>query len=124
MVRPYKALERCLGNGPHIRNDHFCSPFLCLTRTRGTINVRHRLADGCEDPRLQEAMDIAMTYLERTGALRLLVNAEDLVAVEVLGAWGRGVRHKIALANAGIVAAEKQSGTLPSVFPDVRLARQ
>ena len=65
-----------------------------------------------------------MTYLERTGALRLFVNAEDLVAVEVFGAWGRGVRPKIALANAGIVAAEKQAGTLPSVFPDVRLARQ
>jgi hypothetical protein len=79
---------------------------------------------GCEDPLLQEAMDIAMTYLERAGTLRLFVNAEDLVATEVLGAWRRGVRHKIALANAAIVAAEKQAGTLPSVFPDVRLARR
>jgi hypothetical protein len=79
---------------------------------------------GREDPLLQEAMDIAMTYLERAGILRLFVNAEDLVAAEVLGAWSRGVRHKIALANAGIVAAEKQAGTLPSVFPDVRLARR
>jgi hypothetical protein len=68
-------------------------------------------------------MDIAMTYLERAGTLRLFVNAEELVAEEVLGAWSRGVRHKIDLANAGIVAAEKQAGTLPSVFPDVRLAR-
>jgi hypothetical protein len=79
---------------------------------------------GCEDPLLQEAMDIAMTYLERAGTLRLFVNAEELVAQEVLGAWSLGVRHKIALANAGIVAAEKQAGTLPSVFPDVRLARR
>jgi hypothetical protein len=79
---------------------------------------------SCEDPLLQEALDIAMTYLERAGILRLFVNAEDLVAAEVLGAWSRGVRHKIALANAGIVAAEKQAGTLPSVFPDVRLARR
>ena len=79
---------------------------------------------GREDPLLQEAMDIAMTYLERAGIWRLFVNAEDLVAAEVLGAWSRGVRHKSALANAGIVAAEKQAGTLPSVFPDVRLARR
>jgi hypothetical protein len=79
---------------------------------------------GCEDPLLQEAMDIAMTYLERAGTLRLFVIAEELVAEEVLGAWSRGVRHKIALANAGIVAAEKQAGALPSVFPDVRLARR
>ena len=79
---------------------------------------------GCEDPLLQEAMDIAMTYLERAGVLRLFVDAEDLVAAEVLAAWSRGVRHKIALANAGIVAVEKQTGTLPSVFPDVRPARR
>jgi hypothetical protein len=79
---------------------------------------------GREDPLLQEAMDIAVTYLEKAGILRLFVDAEDLVAAEVLGAWSRGVRHKIALANAGIVAVQKQTGALPSVFPDVRPARQ
>jgi hypothetical protein len=78
----------------------------------------------CEDPRLQEAMDIAVTYLERAGSLELFIDAEDLVATEILGAWSRGVRHRIALANAGIVAVEKQTGTLPSVFPDVRPARR
>ena len=78
----------------------------------------------CEDPLLQEAMDIAVTYLERAGILRLSIDAEDLVAAEVLAAWSRGVRHKIALANAGIVAVEKQTGTLPSVLPDVRPARR
>jgi len=71
-----------------------------------------------------EAMDIAMTYLESAGILRLFIDAEDLVAAEVLGARSRGVRHKIALANAGIVAVEKQTGALPSVFPDVRPARR
>ena len=79
---------------------------------------------GREDPLLREAMDIAVTYLEKAGILRRFVDAEDLVAAEVLGAWSRGVRHKIVLANAGIVAVEKQTGTLPSVFPDVRPARQ
>ena len=79
---------------------------------------------GCEDPLLQEAMDIAVTYLEKAGILRRFVDAKDLVAAEVLGAWSRGVRHKIALANAGIVAVEKQTATLPRVFPDVRPARQ
>jgi hypothetical protein len=78
---------------------------------------------SCDDPLLQEAMDIAMGYLEKVGILRLFINAEELVAAEVLGAWSRGVRHKIALANAGIVAAEKQAGKLPSLFPDARLAR-
>jgi hypothetical protein len=77
---------------------------------------------SCGDPVLQEAMDIAMSYLEKVGILRL-ITAEELVAAEVVGAWSRGVRHKIALANAGIVAAEKQAGKLPSLFPDVRLAR-
>jgi len=78
---------------------------------------------SCEDPVFQEAMDIAMSYLEKVGILRLFIGAEELVAAEVLGAWSRGVRHKIALANAGIVAAEKQAGKLPSLFPDLRLAR-
>jgi hypothetical protein len=78
---------------------------------------------SCEDPLLHEATDIAMTYLEKVGIMRLFVNAEELVAGEVLSAWSLGVRHKIALANAAIAAVEKQAGTLPSVFPDVRLAR-
>jgi hypothetical protein len=78
---------------------------------------------SCEDPLFQEAMDIAMTYLEKVGILRLFVDAEELVAREVLDAWCRGVRHKIALANAAIVAVETQAGTVPSVFPDVRLVR-
>jgi hypothetical protein len=78
---------------------------------------------SCDDPLFQEAMDIAMTYLEQVGILRLFVDAEELVTGEILDAWRRGVRHKIALANAAIVAVEKQAGTLPSVFPDVRLVR-
>ena len=78
---------------------------------------------SCEDSLFQEAMDIAMTYMEKVGVLRLFVDAEELVTGEILDAWCRGVRHKIALANAAIVAVEKQAGTLPSVFPDVRLVR-
>jgi len=78
---------------------------------------------SCEDPLIEEAMDIAMTYLEKIGNLSRFVDAEELVAGEILDAWCLGVRHKIALANAAIVAVEKQAGTLPSVFPDVRLVR-
>jgi hypothetical protein len=72
---------------------------------------------------LEEAMDIAMTYLEGAGILKRCDSAEELVAEHILIAWTRGVRHKIALANSGIVGAERQAGTLPSVFPEVRLVR-
>jgi hypothetical protein len=72
---------------------------------------------GNDAPLLYEALDIAMPYLEKGGIAGRVVNAEELVAAEILDAWRRGVRHKIALANAGIVAAERQVGMLPSVFP-------
>jgi hypothetical protein len=70
------------------------------------------------DPRLDEALDIALGYLEATGQAEIGDDTQHLVARAVLNAWLEGSRHKIRLANFGIVAAQqaaasrKQTGQL------------
>jgi hypothetical protein len=51
---------------------------------------------SCEDPLLQEAMDIAMTYLEQVGILRLFLMRKNLLQERFLmrGAGGCGTRSR------------------------------
>jgi len=58
-------------------------------------------------PVLSEAMAIAMDYLEQTGIAERITNTEALVAAEILTSWEKGIRHRIALSNRAIDAAEK-----------------
>lgn len=58
-------------------------------------------------PDLGRAMDIAMGYVYGTGLIDRFPNPEMLVATAISNAWKAGVRHPIALANAGIVCAER-----------------
>lgn len=58
------------------------------------------------DPALTEALVIAFDYLKASGQA-ISYDTEQLVASAVLAAWLRGTRHRIRLANAGIVAAER-----------------
>jgi hypothetical protein len=60
------------------------------------------------NPRLAQAMDIAMGYLRGTGLAEKFINPEALIAAAILNAWASGVRHQIALANTGIVCAESK----------------
>jgi hypothetical protein len=59
------------------------------------------------DPVLDEALDIAMKYLEATGQAKAEDDTKHIVADSVLAAWLQGTRHKIRLANVGIVAAQQ-----------------
>jgi hypothetical protein len=80
------------------------------------------------DPVLNEALDIALDYLEATGQVKVEDDTKHTVAGAVLQSWLDGTRHKIRLANEGIVAAQrakaqqavkKEIGNLFSVFPRV-----
>jgi hypothetical protein len=71
-----------------------------------------------QDPALCRAMQIAMEYVRAVGLAEKFNNPEALVATGISTAWESGVRHPIALANAGIVCAERTAnlGRLPSMY--------
>jgi hypothetical protein len=70
------------------------------------------------NPHLCQAMSIAMGYVRGTGLADRFLNPEALVAAAITNAWESGIRHPIALANAGIVCAERTAelGHLPDLF--------
>jgi hypothetical protein len=70
------------------------------------------------NPRLTQAMAIAMGYLQGTGLANKFINPEALVAAAILNAKASGIRHPIALSNAAIVSAERLAkvGHLPDFF--------
>ena len=73
------------------------------------------------DPVLDDALNIAMDYLEFTGQADAYSETQWYAARAILHAWEAGTQHKIRLANCGIVAIEKGSmlkkGNLASLFP-------
>jgi hypothetical protein len=58
------------------------------------------------DAVMYEALDIAMAYLERTGRVGDPEAVQAMAASVILSSYGRGVRHRIRLANNAIVALE------------------
>jgi hypothetical protein len=60
---------------------------------------------GCHHT-LNEALEIAMDYLELTGQAYPYSETQVRVADAILAAWRSGVRHKIRLANYAIGAVE------------------
>ena len=67
---------------------------------------------------LQEALDIALEYLEFTRQAEPITEVERICANVILAAWKAGARHRIKLANWAIVAIErKQSLPLESLDP-------
>jgi hypothetical protein len=60
------------------------------------------------DVKLQEALDIALDYLEFTRQAYPFSEVEQACAYVILSAWGAGVRHRIRLANYAIVAIEQR----------------
>jgi hypothetical protein len=58
---------------------------------------------------LNEALEIAISYLELTGQAYPYSETQVRAADAILAAWRSGVRHKIRLANYAIVAAESKS---------------
>jgi hypothetical protein len=66
------------------------------------------------DVTLQEALDIALYYLECTGQAFPFWQTERACAQIILMQWRTGTRHKIKLANYAIVAVENAQ-TKPSL---------
>ena len=70
------------------------------------------------DPVLDAALDIALDYLEATGRANAGDDTQHSAAGSILADWLKGTRHKIRLANVGIVAVQqaqavfKESGNL------------
>jgi hypothetical protein len=65
------------------------------------------------DPLLDDALNIALDYLQATGQAEINGDTEQVAARAVLAEWSEGTRHCIRLANAAIVAVQ-QAVTLPS----------
>ena len=57
-------------------------------------------------PLLDEALQIAMDYLEWTGQADEYTKVQSQAAHEIMARWGAGARHKLRLANYAIVAVE------------------
>jgi hypothetical protein len=73
------------------------------------------------DPVLDEAVDIALDYLEATGQAKIGDDTQYLVASAVLSSWIASARHRIRLANEGIVAVQRAHKVLGKKPGDVRL---
>ena len=64
------------------------------------------------DPVLEEALDIALDYLAATGQGKIRDDTRNLVASSVMTSWRKGMRHRIQLANVGIVAVQQLQASL------------
>jgi hypothetical protein len=71
------------------------------------------------DPVLDHALCIALGYLEATGQATRGDDTQHLVASVVLGAWLKGTRQKLRLANEGIVIAERARSKATDLRLDV-----
>jgi hypothetical protein len=70
------------------------------------------------DLKLQQALDIAMDYLELTAQGAPYYEVERRCAGVILDLWKLGVRHRIVLANRAIKSIEKkQPAPLESFYP-------
>jgi hypothetical protein len=59
---------------------------------------------------LNESLEIAMDYLERSGQAYPYSETQVKAADAILVAWQAGVRHRIRLANVGIMAVSRHGG--------------
>jgi hypothetical protein len=58
------------------------------------------------DRRLDEALRIAMQYLELKGLADDYYALQKYVALQIVNEWHRGIRHPLRLANAAIATTE------------------
>ena len=64
-------------------------------------------------PMLEEALQIAMNYLELTGQAGGYTKVQSQAAREIIARWRAGDRHKLRLANYAIVAIENKVTHIP-----------
>ena len=75
----------------------------------------------CPDPALQESLEIALDYLQRTGQAGARDGTDRVVAAAIMDAWSHSVRHPLRLANAGILAVEQAPRRLPGERIELRV---
>ena len=61
------------------------------------------------DYAMDEALDIAMDYLERTEQAVKFIEVQRVAAMAIVAAWKMGVRHRVRLANIAIKAVERKT---------------
>jgi len=64
---------------------------------------------GDFDYAMDEALDIAMDYLERTEQAVKFIEVQSVAAMAILAAWKMGVRHRVGLANIAIKAVKRKT---------------
>jgi hypothetical protein len=72
------------------------------------------------DPILQEALDIALDYLESTGQAMPFIQTQWICANAILAAWNNGERHRIRLANCAIAAIEYGRFAAAAMYPSLQ----
>jgi hypothetical protein len=63
---------------------------------------------GDFDYKMDEALDIALDYLELTGQAVNFFEVQRTAAMAIVAAWKAGVRHRIKLAHVAIKAVEQK----------------
>jgi hypothetical protein len=85
---------------------------------QGFVNMPYPWPIESADVTLQDALDIALDYLEFTRQADPFSEVERKCAKVILTNWKAGIRQKIKLANSAIVAVEKkQPPPLESFYP-------
>jgi hypothetical protein len=64
---------------------------------------------GDFDKAMDEALDIALDYLERTGQAVKFIEVQRVAAMAIVAAWKGGVRHRIKLAHVAIKAVQPKA---------------
>ena len=64
---------------------------------------------GDFDYAMDEALDIAMDYLERTEQAVKFFEVQRVAAMAIVAAWKMGVRHRVRLADIAIKAVERKT---------------
>jgi hypothetical protein len=68
---------------------------------------------------MDEALEIAMNYLSRTGRAVYFMAVQNAAAEAIMAAWQGGVMHKIKLANCAIRVVERSAAEpvqVPSIY--------
>jgi hypothetical protein len=60
---------------------------------------------------MDDALHIALNYLDRTGQAVMFEEVQSTAANAIVAAWKRGVRHRIKLADIAIKAVERKAET-------------
>ena len=66
------------------------------------------------DSAMDDALDVAMDYLVRTGRAVKFREAQEVAAHAIAVAWRSGVRNRLRLSNLAIRAVEQKEDTLRS----------